>query len=441
VHLPTWASKPWKLLYKKIFGEDYKQKQTDFDMWQAVQQVDDKVIWESRKQLKRELVTYLKQRLMDEMTRRQENPKLTLEAVESIKEDALTIGFARRFATYKRAKLLFSNLERLEKLVNIPGRPIQFIYAGKAHPKDTQGQELIKRIIEISKKPAFIGKVIFVENYDMELAHTLIPGVDIWLNTPTRPLEASGTSGEKAVMNGVINLSVLDGWWAEGYKENAGFAIQEARTYANQQFQDELDAEIIYNLFEDTIIPLYYDLNQEGIPEKWVRYIKNTVSEIAPHFTMKRMLQDYQSKFYYKLIKRANLIYEKNYEKAGEYAKWKEDIRAKWQDIKLEKLMVSDDSSAIYLEDTFSAELTLYTNGIPPANLGVEILFSIKQPNGVRKIIFTKEMSPIEIINQRARYAVDIPTSNAGAFNYGFRIFPKHELTPHRQDFNLVKWM
>jgi len=226
VHLPTWASKPWKQLYKKIFGEDYKQKQTNFEMWQAVHEVDDKVVWESRKQLKKELAVYLKQRLMEEMTRRQENPKLTISTVESISEEALTVGFARRFATYKRAKLLFSNLERLEKLVNISGRPIQFIYAGKAHPKDTQGQELIKKIIEISKKEAFIGKVFFVENYDMELAHKLIPGVDIWLNTPTRPLEASGTSGEKAVMNGVVNLSVLDGWWAEGYKENAGFSIQ-----------------------------------------------------------------------------------------------------------------------------------------------------------------------------------------------------------------------
>lgn len=442
VHLPTWASKPWKQLYKKIFGEDYKQKQTNFDMWQAVHEVDDKVVWDARKQLKKELAVYLKQRLMEEMTRRQENPKLTISTVESISEEALTIGFARRFATYKRAKLLFSNLERLEKLVNISGRPIQFIYAGKAHPKDTQGQELIKKIIEISKNTAFIGKVFFVENYDMELAHKLIPGVDIWLNTPTRPLEASGTSGEKAVMNGVVNLSVLDGWWAEGYKENAGFSIQEARTYANQQFQDELDAEIIYNLFEDAIIPLYYDTNENGIPEKWVKYIKNTISDIAPHFTMRRMLHDYQEKFYNKLIRRTKMINEDGHKKAFEYATLKEEIRSKWHEIKLEKLMVSDaNTNAIYLEDTFSAEVTLYTNGISPKNLGVEILFSNKKPTGERVILFSREMKPVEIVNQQARYAVDIPASTAGTFNYGFRVFPKHELIPHRQDFTLVKWI
>jgi glycogen phosphorylase/synthase len=442
VHLPTWASKPWKQLYKKIFGEDYKQKQTNFDMWQAVHEVDDKVVWESRKQLKKELAVYLKQRLMEEMTRRQENPKLTISTVESISEEALTVGFARRFATYKRAKLLFSNLERLEKLVNISGRPIQFIYAGKAHPKDTQGQELIKKIIEISKKEAFIGKVFFVENYDMELAHKLIPGVDIWLNTPTRPLEASGTSGEKAVMNGVVNLSVLDGWWAEGYKENAGFSIQEARTYANQQFQDELDAEIIYNLFEDSIIPLFYDTNENGIPEKWMKYIKNTVSDIAPHFTMRRMLHDYQEKFYSKLIRRTKMMNENEHKKAFEYASLKEDIRSKWYEIKLEKLMVSDaNTNTIYLEDTFSAEVTLYTNGISPKNLGVEILFSTKKPTGERTILYAREMKPVEIVNQQARYAVDIPASTAGTFNYGFRVFPKHELIPHRQDFTLVKWI
>lgn len=441
VHLPTWASKPWKQLYKKIFGEDYKQKQTNFDMWKAVHDVEDKVVWESRKQLKRDLISYLKVRLRDEMTRRQENPKLVIQTVESISDEALTIGFARRFATYKRAKLLFSNLERLEKLVNHFGRPIQFIYAGKAHPKDTQGQELIKKIIEISKTKAFIGKVIFVENYDMELAHMLIPGVDIWLNTPTRPLEASGTSGEKAVMNGVVNFSVLDGWWAEGYKENAGFAIQEARTYANQQFQDELDAEIIYNVFEENIIPLYYDANSEGIPEKWVKYIKNTVSDIAPHFTMKRMLEDYQHKFYSKLLQRSKLIHDSKYKLADEYAIWKQDIRSKWHEIKLEKLMISDAESPIYLEDTFSAEVTLYSNGISPKHLGVEILFSIKDTSGERKILFTREMTPTEVINGRARYTVDIPTTQAGTLNYGFRVFPKHEFTPHRQDFPLVKWI
>jgi len=442
VHLPTWASKPWKLMYKKTFGQDYKCNQLDFDMWKKIQHVADGDIWNTRKQLKKELIDYVKQRVNTEMTRRQENPKLIIKTVESIREDALTIGFARRFATYKRAKLLFSNLERLAKLANSSGRPIQFIYAGKAHPNDKMGQDLIKRIIEISKTDEFIGKVVFIENYDMALAHKLIPGVDIWLNTPTRPLEASGTSGEKAVMNGVVNFSVLDGWWAEGYSENAGFAIKEARTYANQQFQDELDAEIIYSVFEDEILPLYYDQSKDGVPVKWVQYIKNTVSDVAPNFTMKRMLEDYQQKFYRKLIERAGKVNGDFYKMAADYAEWKSEMRSKWHEIKLEKLMVPDSSrGSLTLEDSFSTEVTIYTNGILPEHLGVEVLFGKKDQGRVKKILFSKEMPLKEIEGKNATYAVEIPAFQAGSYSYAFRIFPKHELIPHRQDFCLVKWV
>lgn len=442
VHLPTWASKPWKLMYKKTFGQEYKWNQLDFSMWEKIQQVDDGGIWNTRRQLKKELIEYVRKRLKDEMTRRQENPKTTINTIESISEDALTIGFARRFATYKRAKLLFSNPERLEKLVSITGKPLQFIYAGKAHPKDTMGQELIKKIVEISKSKAFVGKVIFIENYDMELAHKLIPGVDIWLNTPTRPLEASGTSGEKAVMNGVVNFSVLDGWWAEGYKENAGFAVAEARTYANQQFQDELDAEIIYNVFEDEILPLYYDRDDNGIPVRWVQYIKNTISGIAPHFTMKRMLEDYKQKFYQKLIDRTCQIGKDNYKQAHQYARWKEEMREKWHEIRLEKLMVPDATrGALTLENNFSTEVTIYTNGIDPLHLGVEVLFGKKEKGQVSKILFSKEMPLVDVKDKLARFSAEIPPFQAGAYNYAFRIFPKHDLMPHRQDFCLVKWV
>jgi phosphorylase/glycogen(starch) synthase len=442
VHLPTWAAKPWKLMYKKTFGQDYKLRQLDFDMWKRIQHVADKDVWGTRLQLKKELIDYVKERVKNEMTKRQENPKLILRTVDAIEDNALTIGFARRFATYKRAKLLFSNLERLAKMVNDTGRPILFIYAGKAHPNDMMGQDLIKRIIEISKTDEFIGKVIFIENYDMALAHKLIPGVDIWLNTPTRPLEASGTSGEKAVMNGVVNFSVLDGWWAEGFKPNAGFAIQEARTYANQHFQDELDAEIIYSVFEDEILPLYYDVNKDGVPVRWVQHIKNTISDVAPHFTMKRMLEDYKQKFYSKLIARAEMINKDYYKLAADYATWKAEMQDKWHEIKLEKLMVPDSSrGTLTLEDNFLTEVSIYTNGISPENLGVEILFGKKEDGTVRKILFSKEMPLIKTKDKTATYAVEIPPFQAGSYNYAFRIFPKNDLIPHRQDFCMVKWV
>jgi phosphorylase/glycogen(starch) synthase len=442
VHLPTWTAKPWKMLYAKVFGEDYKSNQLNFDMWKRIQQVDDIEIWKTRKQLKKELIDYIRDRLEGEMTRRQENPKLVINTIEAINENALTIGFARRFATYKRARLLFSNLERLAKLVNATGRPLLFIYAGKAHPRDTMGQDLIKKIIEISRTPDFIGKVVFIENYDIELAQKLIPGVDIWLNTPTRPLEASGTSGEKAVMNGVVNFSVLDGWWGEGYQPNAGFAISEARTYANQQFQDELDAEIIYNLFEDEIAPLYFDVNEQGVPERWVQYIKNTISEVAPNFTMKRMLEDYHTKFYDKLIARAETMNRDDYKLAGEYAAWKQEMTSKWPHIRLEKLMVPDATTqALTIADEFSTEVVIYTNGIKAEHLGVEVIFGKKSEGKVSKILLSKEMPLVEVKDHMARYAADIHAFKAGTYSYAFRIFPKHELMPHRQDFCLQKWV
>ncbi len=231
--------------------------------------------------------------MQEDLTERQENPKLIFNTLEHIDENALYIGFARSFATYKRAIFYSVILSDWLKSLNDPEKPVRFVFAGKAHPNDKPGQDLIKRVIEMSKMPEFIGKVIFLENYDMNIGRNLVSGVDIWLNTPTRPLEASGTSGEKAVMNGVMNFSVLDGWWAEGYKPNAGWAIQEARTYGNQAFQDELDAETIYQVIEDEILPMYFERNDDGVSAGWVSHIKNTISEIAPHFTMKRMLDDY----------------------------------------------------------------------------------------------------------------------------------------------------
>ncbi|HRY98798.1 MAG TPA: alpha-glucan family phosphorylase, partial [Bacteroidales bacterium] len=298
VHYPTWTGRRWRSLHREIFGEAFLREQSNAMYWEKIHEVPDARIWDIRNHYRRSLMKYVRQRISADMTRRQESPGLIVNTIEALNENALTIGFARRFATYKRAHLLFTNLNRLSELVNDPHRPVQFLFAGKAHPADKAGQDLIKHIVEVSRMPQFVGKVVFIENYDIELAKKLIQGVDVWLNTPTRPLEASGTSGEKAVMNGVVNFSVLDGWWAEGFREDAGWAIKEERTYENQDFQNQLDAETIYNTFEEQIIPLFYDRTSKGLPERWVNFVKNTISGIAPHFTMKRMLDDYIRKYY-----------------------------------------------------------------------------------------------------------------------------------------------
>ena len=275
VHLPTWASAEWQELYMKHFGKDFLKKQTEEATWAKIQQLPNETIWETHQAIKLRLIEHIRTFYGEKWIRNSGNPETTVSVLEGINPNALIIGFGRRFATYKRAHLLFTDLERLERIVNNPKYPVQFLFTGKAHPADGGGQGLIKHILEISRLPQFLGKIIFLENYDMRLASKLIAGVDIWMNTPTRPLEASGTSGEKAEMNGVLNLSVLDGWWYEGYRKGAGWALTDKRTFADQSLQDKLDATTIYDLLEKEIVPLYFQRDGKPYSDGWVQTMKN----------------------------------------------------------------------------------------------------------------------------------------------------------------------
>jgi phosphorylase/glycogen(starch) synthase len=290
VHWSTWTAPQWKAVYEKMFDNQFVNKQMEFPLWEKIHEVDDKEIWDLKQGLRTRLIDMIKSRLQENWVKRHEDPKNIVTINNTLSDKVLTVVFARRFATYKRAHLLFKNLDRLAKLLNNPERPMQFIFAGKAHPADGAGQGLIKMIVDISKRPEFLGKILFVQNYSIELAKHLVSGADIWLNTPTRPLEASGTSGEKAVMNGTMHFSVLDGWWVEGYKPDAGWALTSERTYENQQFQDDLDAETIYSIFENEVLPAFYDRGKDGIPHDWVKIIKNTIAGVSPKFTTRRMI-------------------------------------------------------------------------------------------------------------------------------------------------------
>ena len=335
VHFPTWSATEWKELYFKYFNENFWFDQSNPKIWEAIYNVPDEEIWKTRMTMKNKLVDYIRKSFRDTWLKNQGDPSRIVSLMDKINPNALLIGFGRRFATYKRAHLLFTDLERLSKIVNNPDYPVQFLFTGKAHPHDGAGQGLIKRIIEISRRPEFLGKIIFLENYDMQLARRLVSGVDIWLNTPTRPLEASGTSGEKALMNGVVNFSVLDGWWLEGYREGAGWALTEKRTYQNQEHQDQLDAATIYSILETEILPLYYARNKKGYSEGWIKVVKNSIAQIAPHYTMKRQLDDYYNKFYNKLSKRFQMLSADDNAKAKEIAAWKEEVVSKWDSIEI----------------------------------------------------------------------------------------------------------
>ena len=441
VHFPTWSATEWKELYFKYFNENFWFDQSNPKIWEAIYNVPDEEIWKTRMTMKNKLVDYIRKSFRDTWLKNQGDPSRIVSLMDKINPNALLIGFGRRFATYKRAHLLFTDLDRLSKIVNNPDYPVQFLFTGKAHPHDGAGQGLIKRIIEISRRPEFLGKIIFLENYDMQLARRLVSGVDIWLNTPTRPLEASGTSGEKALMNGVVNFSVLDGWWLEGYREGAGWALTEKRTYQNQDHQDQLDAATIYSILETEILPLYYARNKKGYSEGWIKVVKNSIAQIAPHYTMKRQLDDYYSKFYCKLAKRFQTLAANDNAKAKEIAAWKEDVVAKWDSIeivscdKVEELKNGDIESG----KEYTITYVIDEKGLNDA-VGLELVTTYTTADGKQHVYSVEPFSVVKKEGDLYTFQVKHSLSNAGSFKVSYRMFPKNPELPHRQDFCYVRW-
>ena len=441
VHFPTWAASEWKGVYGKHFDKSFMGDQSNQKIWEEIYNVSDEEVWNTRLALKHKLIDYIRKEFSKTWLKNQGDPSRIVSLLDKINPNALLIGFARRFATYKRAHLLFTDLDRLAKIVNNPNYPVQFLFAGKAHPHDGAGQGLIKKIVEISRRPEFLGKIIFLENYDMKLARRLVSGVDIWMNTPTRPLEASGTSGEKALMNGVVNFSVLDGWWLEGYRPGAGWALTEKRTFQNQAHQDQLDAATIYGLLENEILPLYYARNVKGYSEGWVKTIKNSIAQIAPHYTMKRQLDDYFTKFYCKEAKRHAELVADNYAKAKAIAAWKEEVAEKWDAIEVVSTEKCEDliNGNIESGKEYSITHVVDQKGLENA-IGIEVVTLCKDAEGKERVY---SVTPMEVVKREGNlytYNVKFSFSNAGDFKVCYRMFPENVDLPHRQDFCYVRW-
>ncbi len=442
VHMDTWAASEWKNVYNQFFPKNWRQDQSNPQVWKAYNDIPDDKIWTIRMKLKKKLIDYIKEKFREDWMKTQGDPARIVRALNEMNPNNLIIGFGRRFATYKRAHLLFTDLDRLDKLVNNPNYPVQFLFAGKAHPADGGGQGLIKRIIEISRMPQFLGKIIFLENYDMRLAKRLVSGVDIWLNTPTRPLEASGTSGEKAQMNGVLNFSVLDGWWLEGYVKGAGWALTDKRTYENQAHQDQLDAATIYQLLETEIIPMYYAKNSKGYSPEWIQTIKNSVTKITPHFTTKRMMDDYFDRFYNKLAKRHALMVKNDYKVAKEIAAWKENMAEHWDEIEVCNVDYGNllhPTASVGMQNKIS--VTLDTHSLNDKGLGVELVAIRTSLHNNDKLY---EVTPLELIKaqgSKLTFETNYRYDYAGGMKFCLRMFPKNDLLPHRMDFCYVRWI
>ena len=443
VHMPTWAASEWKEFYTKHLGKQVFTHQSDTKAWEGIFKCTDEQIWNMRVTMKNKFINFVRRDFKAKWLANQGDPSAVMNILDKINPNALIIGFARRFATYKRAHLLFTDLERLDKIVNNPQFPVQFVFSGKAHPADGAGQGLIKRIMEISRMPQFLGKIIFLEDYNMIVAKRLVTGVDIWLNTPTRPLEASGTSGEKAEMNGVLNFSVLDGWWYEGYRfnEKAGWALTDKRTFTDQAQQDRLDAATIYSMLENEIIPLYFAKNSKGYSPEWIQYIKRSIGDIAPHFTMQRMIEDYIERFYEPEAKRSAKLMANDCKLAKEIVAWKEDVAAKWDGIKVFDLQSQDNvnKNSSVTGDTNTITAIIDTNGIGK-DLGLEMI-SYKQENGGETLWKKREFKVVKEEGNVLTYELKAQTVDPGVFRYGFRLYPKNPNLPHRMDFAFTRWI
>ena len=442
VHYPTWCAPEWKPVHERVFGEQFKTHHYDKKCFEGIYNVSDAEVWETKKSLKQKLIAFIRERLQDTTISNHYSPSEIVDILDNLRDDVLTIGFARRFATYKRATLLFSDLDRLDAIVNNAEQPVQFLFAGKAHPADKAGQDLIKQIVDISKQDRFIGKIIFIPGYDITLAKRMVQGVDVWMNNPTRPQEASGTSGEKAAMNGTMHFSVLDGWWVEGYTEGAGWALPEEQTYDANDYQNEFDAATIYTILENEIAPAYYDVDKAtGRSAGWVAYIKNTIAKVACNFTTNRMLTDYLNQFYLPQADRAGKVIADDFALAREIAAWQKHVRREWENVSVVSETKPGTSYDLSTGNEFKAELVLNLGDLGCADIGVETIFATPDNHGELHISEVHEYAPVEQADGVCRYQVSFMPERTGAYQVATRVFARNPLLPHRQDFELVKWL
>jgi starch phosphorylase len=442
VHVNTFLAQEWIDLFDNRLGYDWRHKLSDTAFWEErIDRIPDHVFWSVRQTLKAQMFFTLQNRYAIQHTRNhgsQAHLERLLKFANPLDPKVLTIGFARRFATYKRATLLFEDLNWLKHILADEEKPVLFIFAGKAHPADRPGQELIHRIHELSHQPEFEGKLLLIEGYDMGLARRLVAGVDVWLNNPIYPLEASGTSGMKAAMNGTLNLSVLDGWWEEGWDGENGWAIKPAPSHfddARRNFEDSLT---LYELLQDRIIPLYYKRNGMGFSEGWVRLAKNSIATLLPRFNSARMVGEYVEKFYLAASEGGRKFREDQYAAAKNLAAWKARIQSHWPGISLHRLDTA--KKRIAYGEGFNLRVAASLGGLAPSDVRVEVL--VHRPGNPSRNRSCLCMESKEILKDGATlYELEITPEMCGKLDYRIRIYPWHELLTHPFETGLMVWL
>jgi len=440
VHIPSWISKGMAENYARYLGPRWIEDPDNVMVWERVDKIPNTELWRTHERGRERLVAFSRRRLKEQMTRRRVSNRDLAIADEVLSSETLTIGFARRFAPYKRAYLILKDLQRLEQLLIHERFPVQMIFAGKAHPQDQMGKDLIKNLIQISNQEKLRRHIVFLEDYDMEIARYMVQGVDVWLNTPRRPLEACGTSGMKAVANGALHMSVLDGWWDEGFDPDIGWAIGSGEKYDDHEFQDELESRILYDILEKDIVPLFYDRGPDGLPRGWLAMMKTSLHRLCPMFNTHRMVTEYWSRFYLPSAKRRLKLIEKDWEGLKGLAAWREKIMYNWSNVKIKEIRM-DSLSEIEIGTSYHAEADIFLGELAPEDVMAEAYYGPLDPSDQFLKSFTTVMKPAEgKENNTYRYECDIRFEEVGHFGLNVRLTPNHPDAESRHAMGLVIW-
>ena len=439
IHTCTWLAPNLKNLYNEYLPPYWQDKIEMDSTWQKIDNIPNEKLWDAHLARKEKLMRLIKQNITERYVNSGVGYDQIGELVNSLNPKALTIGFARRFATYKRATLIFKDIARLTQILNDENRPVQIVFAGKAHPQDKEGQDLIKYIHEVSLMPQFKGKIFILENYNIGMSRYLVSGVDVWLNNPRRPMEASGTSGEKASVNGVVNCSILDGWWAEGYDGTNGWAIGTNATYNSYEEQDKADSNSLYHLLENKIIPAYYNQDKNGISSEWITLMKNSIKTTGGKYSTSRMLIDYINDLYMPLCN-LNKKYFQNLENVMSYTEWKRIAKQNWQNIKItQDRNVDNGKFNAGSQITVNCEVEL--PNIDEKNVEVQVYFGQVLDNGTVRNVYTEEMNKVGEEDGKKFYEATLDLTTGGNFGYTFRVMPKHDMLEDSENLDLVKWI
>ncbi|HEX9973275.1 MAG TPA: alpha-glucan family phosphorylase [bacterium] len=440
IHPSSWISKDMANLYDRYLGPTWMKKPADLTIWKRVEQIPAEELWRTHERRRERLVVFARTRLRKQLERQGALPSEIERADEVLNPEALTIGFGRRFATYKRATLILQNPDRLAKILNNSDFPVQIIFAGKAHPKDTPGKELIRKIVHLARLDQFRNHIVFLEDYDMVSSRYLVQGIDLWLNTPRRFMEASGTSGMKAAVNGVLNMSIMDGWWDEAFHATAGWSIGRGESYDDYNYQDQIESQFIYNLLEKEVVPFFYDRGKNNIPRKWIEMMKNSMMKICPVFNTNRMVMEYMERFYLTAHDKYKLLFEENQSKAKALTAWKNNIAKSWQKIRI--INVEEKGQREFQVGTeVDVRAKIFLGELSPEDVSVEIYHGYVSPE---QTFLNPSSVSMKNINKSKEniysYAGKISWQNSGLHGYTIRIIPKNDLFSHPHETGLILW-